>query len=806
MSERSRLRLVVLQVLVVSLLVTLFGRLWFLQVASGEKYQAAATSNRIREIVTPAPRGLILDDRGRPLARNRTALVVSVSRTELLQQKDGGKALLHRVAKVIDEPFQTLWDKTRLCGEPGAPKPPTCWNGSPYQPIPLTEEAEPKMALQIMERREDFPGVSAELQAVREYPQPMGANAAHELGYLGPVTQGELDAQKAKGGTTLQRNDVVGRSGLEAEYDSELRGAPGVEKLAVDQRGAVTGVVGATDPTPGNYVVTNIDAGVQAVAEQQLWAAIQRARTTGDLNKGGKKFTADSGSVVVLDVKTGGVVAMASYPTYDPNVWVGGISQKNYDAISSETNLYPNQSRAFQGEFAPGSTFKVVTLPGAVQSGYYPLDQTYPCTSSYRIGDSLKSNYESEAFGNITLKKALEVSCDTIFYKFAYEQWLRDGGNTPVKNPKDPMFKSARGYLLGQKTGIDLPGEVSGRIPDRQWKQDYWEATRDYYCTAAKTGFPNTRKTDPAKADFLTKLSKENCTEGNRFRGGDVANFAIGQGDLLVSPLQMAMVYASIANGGTIYEPHVAKAIVKPDGTVVKNIDPVVRGKIPVQPKVLAYMKDALRGVTDEGTGHYPFVRVNFPLDKIPVASKTGTAEVYGKESTSWFASYAPATDPQYAIVMMVTQGGTGSGVSGPSVATIYKKLFGVQDDGSIDPSKAVVPDGKPATKLPAIAPDGTVVLPKGTTFGAQPNGLPVVGGVGKEARPPKSLPLDVVIPSVAKAAYWQPAAALPGSIPAGPESPTASGPVSGLPPADPPPHLVLAAAGPPLNRSRWPV
>ncbi|MGH8937893.1 MAG: penicillin-binding protein 2, partial [Actinomycetes bacterium] len=185
MSERSRLRLVVLQVLVLSLLATLLGRLWYLQVVAAENYQRAATENRTREIVTPAARGMILDARGRPLARNQTALVVSISRTELLRQRDGGRALVAKVAEVIDEPFRDVWEKTRLCGTEGAPPAPKCFNGSPYQPIPVTDEADTQMALQIMERREDFPGVTAELTGVRSYPGPFGANAAHLLGYLG---------------------------------------------------------------------------------------------------------------------------------------------------------------------------------------------------------------------------------------------------------------------------------------------------------------------------------------------------------------------------------------------------------------------------------------------------------------------------------------------------------------------------------------------------------------------------------------------------------------------------------------------
>ena len=258
MSEKSRLRLIVLQVLVLSLLVTLLGRLWYVQVVAAENYKTAAAENGTREIITPAARGMILDSRGRPLARNRTALVVSISRTALLRQPDGGRALVAKVAAVIGEPADDVWEKTRLCGSPGAPPAPRCFNGSPYQPIPVTDEASTEMALQIMERREDFPGVTAELTAVREYPQPLGANAAHVLGYLGPVTDDELAAREqensrrgAKNETVLQRTDLIGRTGLEAEYDDVLRGTPGVKTLAVDHEGGVSGVLAETQPTAG---------------------------------------------------------------------------------------------------------------------------------------------------------------------------------------------------------------------------------------------------------------------------------------------------------------------------------------------------------------------------------------------------------------------------------------------------------------------------------------------------------------------------------------------------------------------------
>lgn len=719
MSERSARRLVVVQVLVLSLMVTLLGRLWYLQVLAADNYRTAAAENATREIVTPAPRGMILDTRGRPLATNRTALVVSISRTAMLRQPDGGRKLVAKVAEVIGEPAEKVWEKTRLCGTEGAPPPPRCFNGSPYQPIPLTDEASTQMALQIMERREDFPGVTAELTAVRHYPQPLGANAAHVLGYLGPVSDAELAAREAErraGGprreAVLQRTDLIGRAGLEKQYDDDLRGRPGVKVLAVDNRGGVSGVVSETEPVPGNYLVTTIDADVQAEAEKQLRAAIMRARTQGDINKGyATKLKADSGAIVVMDVHTGAIVAMASYPTYDPNIWVGGISAKDYKAISSRKNNYPNQSRAFQGEFAPASTFKAVTLPAAVKAGY-PVNASYDCPSSYSIGGAPKRNYESQAYGVISMLRAIQVSCDTVFYKFAYETWLRMGGLKAKKGAKDPFTEMAKGFGLGRPTGLDLPGEADGRIADRAWKRAYWKATRDFYCAKAKTGYPEVARTDPRRAAYLLQLSKENCVDGWAYRGGDAANFAIGQGDTTTTPLQMARVYAAVANGGTLVTPHVGRAVMTPEGELVRRIAPEPAGKVPVGKATLSWLKRALRTVTEAGTGYGPFARAGFPLDKLPVASKTGTGEVYGKQTTSWFASFAPATKPRYAVVMMVSQGGTGSGTSGPAVAELYKKLFGITGP-RVDLSAASPPGGRPPTGLPAVRPDGTVVAPE---------------------------------------------------------------------------------------------
>ncbi|MEY9967291.1 penicillin-binding protein 2 [Streptacidiphilus sp. MAP12-16] len=702
-------RLLILQVLVLSLLATLGGRLWYLQIRTGQQYVQQASSNHIRTVMVPAVRGQILDANGKALASNSTQLVVSVSRTALLQQKDGGKAVLGRLAEVLGMAPQEVHDKVRLCD---AKTPQPCWNGSPYQPIPVTDKATPQQALQIMERREDFPGVAADPTAVRDYPAPNGANAAQVLGYLSPVTQDEINASTgADGKAGFAAADQIGRSGLESVYDSALRGKPGTTDLEVDNLGRVIGTAGGSAASPGDDVVTSIDSRIQAIAEQQLQQALVTLRGTYD-KVTQENFKADSGAVVVMDVHTGRVVAMASAPTFNPNVWTGGISAKDYAALTSTSSDFPLLNRAIQGQSAPGSTFKVVTTSGAINAGY-GYDDTFPCTSSMTIGGRVFKNFEGENFGAINLSKALEVSCDTVFYNIAYQQWLKDGGNKP-KNPGDWLFKAAHQFGLGQKTGIDLPSEVTGRVPDRTWHQKYYDAMKDTWCKQAASG----------KNDYATAIAKEDCVDFATLRAGDEVNYAIGQGDTLVTPIQMARIYSALANGGTLYQPQLAKAVVSPTGTVVKNLPPIVQGKLPDTQRTLQYIDAATANVVTSGTAAWKFQ--GWPQDKIALHAKTGTAEVVGKQTTSWFDTYTK----DYAIVMTIAQGGTGSGGSGPAVRNIYNALYGIQPDGSIDPKKALLP--VPQKNLPAFDANGSVAQQAAFTIDRpvdRPSPLPLSGG-----------------------------------------------------------------------------
>ncbi|MFJ9761427.1 penicillin-binding protein 2 [Streptomyces sp. NPDC101149] len=720
-TPRVQIRLVVIQILVLSLLGTLGGRLWYLQIRNGSEYAKEASGNHVQQVVQPAVRGEILDARGVPIADNETRLVVSASRTDLLKMKDDGKGVLTKLASVLGMKPQDVMDKVRLC-DSKTPQP--CWNGSPYQPIPITDEATPRQALQIRERSEDFPGITAEPEAVRRYPSPGEANTAQVLGYLSPVTDDEIQQAKDTDSPYL-RSDQVGRSGLERQYDRALRGKAGVTRYEVDNLGRVIGKAKSDPADAGSNLVTSIDARVQRVAEYELDNAMKIARTQFD-DITGENYKADSGAVVVMEAKTGRIVAMASAPTYDPNVWVGGISAKDYRQLTGKGSDYPLLNRAIQGQSAPGSTFKVVSTAAAVEAGY-PFDGNYPCTSSYSVGGQVFKNFEGENFGPISLGRALEVSCDTVFYGLADSEWKRDGGINPKKGqPKDYFYKAAHQFGLGKPTGIDLPNEVSGRVPDREWKQKYWEANKDSWC-----------KTGKKDGDYVQKIAYENCLEGNKMREGDSINYSIGQGDTLLTPIQEAVIYSAISNGGTMWNPTIGKAIVSADGKHVSEIKPKSHGKLPIDQKTRDVMEQALAGVVTHGTAAWKFG--GWPQDKIALHAKTGTAEVYGKQTTSWLATYSK----DYAVIMTIAQAGTGSGASGEAVHNIYNALYGVQKDGSIDKKKALL--YTPQKDLPKIQPDGSITAPKIEKYDPKAD---QAEGEGQQGMPTDNPPATVPTPT----------------------------------------------------------
>lgn len=694
--QKSRLRLFVMQVLMLSLFVTLFARLWYLQVLTGEEYQAKAAEQSIREVVVQPARGLIVDAQGRPLVANRTSWVVSIDRTVLNKLgADERDALLHRVAAIVKEPYAEVVARTLLCGSEGAVRE-TCWNGSPFQPIPVAQDVPQSVAVTISEQGEDFPGVLAQAESVRAYPSPYGINAAGVLGYLSPITGDEYDEAKKTDDDSVNGASVVGRAGLEKSYDQWLRGVPGFTQVAVDSMGRVLGESGTVAPKPGETLVTSIDAKVQGIAEKELHEAITTARKTYDPVTH-KNYVADSGSVVVMDAKTGNIVAMASQPTYDPEDWVGGISSKQLKRLYSKKSGEPLLSRATQGQFAPGSTWKPLMSVGALSNGYSP-DTRLNCSSGLQVGNRWFKNYESASYGSIDFARALQISCDTFFYRVGLGYWNQYGSDPSNVKAKDPLVEIAESFGFGEKTGLDIPGEASGRVADRRWKLEYWNAMKGHYCEIDE-------KNKTGKRDFLHVYAHEFCLEGNRYRATDAVNYAIGQGDTIVTPVQLARAYAALANGGTLYAPRIAKAVVDADGKVVKTIDPVVQGRVDAKKSALRYVDEALLGTPKTGTLAWKFG--GFPLDDVKLRGKTGSAEVYGKQSTSWVATYTE----DYVVVMVVTQAGTGSGTSGPAVRKIWEALYGI-DGENVVPGRAAIPGTTPPARLPRFTADGSIKPP----------------------------------------------------------------------------------------------
>jgi penicillin-binding protein 2 len=688
MNSRSRLALLVVQILIVSLMAALFGRLFYLQVAAGPKYKDAALSIQSRDVVAPATRGLIVDGFGVPLAMNKPGLAITIDRIEIDKLEDKGVGVMKRLAKLLDLNYRDIYQNTRLCGELPKGQKAGCWQGSRYQPIPITKSADPDIALQIVERSDSFPGVDAQPIAIRNYPGYVDVNAAHVLGYVGPLTEEDL----LKGnGKQYFRSESIGKSGLEIQYDSFLRGEPGIRTVIVDRKESITRESQNTQPVAGNHLVTSLDVRLQAAAEKALKDAVLRGRANG--------FTSDSGAAVVMDIKTGRVLALASYPTYDPNAWEKGLTVQQAEDLFSEKKSVPALNRALQGLFAPASTFKVVSLLAAESAGY-DLKANYKCPSQVQVGTRVFRNFDSKNQGTMNMFKAMAVSCDTIWYQIAFDEWLRDGGLKPKSKPNDYFFNAAKAFNFTEKVGIDLPSESSSRLADRDYKKSWYEQNKDFYCNYKE------RATKAQQSAFLLQLAEENCADGDKVRAGDAVNFSIGQGDTVITPLKLTQMYAAIANGGTIWQMMVAKAIVKTDGTVVKTFTPKKLGTVKTAPSNLAFLRGSLREVVTTGTAAGAFA--GFPIE---VSGKTGTAEVFGrnpdgsaKDDTSWFASYAPTKNPRYAVVMMVGQGGFGASTSGVGVRRIYESLFGVTG-GKVVPGAALFPEGKPPTQLPKISP-----------------------------------------------------------------------------------------------------
>jgi penicillin-binding protein 2 len=587
----------------IGVLTVLLIRAWSMQVLSGDEFAAAAEGNRIRQIALDAPRGRILDRNGQPLVSNRATLGVMVA-----PAAKSDTDMLYRLSVVLDMPLEDVVKRVESTRE------------AALEPRLVAYDVPMSVVAFLAEHESEFPGVEVSVVPVREYPN--GMLGAHVLGYTGEISEEGLKSPDMEG---YELGDIVGKSGAERQFESVLQGEKGYRRIEVDAVGTPRAVIEEAEPLAGRDVVLTLDIETQRVAEAALERALADARAH-DFKD------ARAGAAVALDVKTGEILAMASAPTFDPTLFIGGISAKDWDVLNAKDSEYPLNNRAIQASYPPASTFKAVTGIAGLETGVTSSAHSYYCAGRWtEMGDEwAKYCWSRRGHGNITFSRGVAQSCDVVFYEIGYSFYKRG---------REELQEYSRRFGLGSKLGVDLPGEVSGRVPDAAWKAEF-------------------------NADY---------PEYRQWLPGDTVNMAIGQGDLLLTPLQVAATYAGIANDGEIMRPHVLREVLDQKGEPVREYEPEVAFSTDVSASSLSTMHSALLDVTKHGTGTSAFR--GFGVD---VAGKTGTAQVAGKDDYAWFVAYAPADDPQYAVAVVLEQGGHGGAIAAPAAREILAQLLGL--------------------------------------------------------------------------------------------------------------------------------
>jgi penicillin-binding protein 2 len=589
-------RIAILGAIAMSLLALLLVRLWFLQVISGEHYAAAAESNRLRTVITEAPRGNILDRNGDVLVANRRGKNVVVRPRELTGTRR--EQVLERLAPKLDLPVGELMKKV------------DAGDSRPLEPVVLAENVAPRLYYYLAQRRRQFPGVGLEDTYLRTYPK--GTLAAHVLGQTGKIGADDIDAYRRRG---YVGNETVGRGGIEQQYEQLLKGTPGRDVVEVDAAGEPVGreVVSSRAPSPGRDIELSIDGPTQRAMQDALREEVSRGSSTGAAG-------------VALDPATGEVLAMASYPTFDPSVFVDGTT-KQIDRVNTSPDT-PALNRAIAGRYPSGSTFKVITAAAALQAGYITPGELIDSPSSVTLYKQVFPNFMNIAHGEVDLPRALEVSSDTYFYKLG-DRFYRAHGS--------PLQAEAESFGLGRDTGIDIPGEQPGLVPTPAWKR------RNY--------------AGPAFND----LDRD-------WKPGDTIQLAVGQGFLLATPLQMAVTYGAVADRGVVRTPTLARRVQDPNGRVLQELS---QGRptrtLDVSAENLAAIRQGLYQAANGPDGTSTGVFGGLP-DGDKVAGKTGTAEVEGGAAHSWFVGYAPYNDPKIVVAIVVERGGTGANAAAPAV------------------------------------------------------------------------------------------------------------------------------------------
>ncbi len=685
---RPGLRLRIVGISMIGLFAVLGLRLWALQVLQAPAAAQAVTANQIRAVPVAPTRGLILDRNGYPLVNNVVTEEITLSR--VAAQHD--PTVIGRLAAVVG--------KTPAQVQAAITNP----QYSLYKPVPILTDAPLEDVVYIKEHQAEFPGVSSQQTTQRNYPQtqlPGPAQgtypAAQVLGYVGTINTAELKSRASQG---YLAGDAFGQAGLEYQYETQLHGTPGQQQLEVDPKGQVAGVLKSTPPTPGGNIVTNIDTNLQQVADDALAAQVQSLRQGFDPacnNKAGCYPAATGGAVVVMNPQNGAIYAMSSYPSYDPSVWVGGIAQSAYSALSDPANNQPLLNRAIDGLYTPGSTFKLNTATAALQTGlispgfsYYDSGEFKTPGCQYNSTTCVFHNSAGDPAGTYNVSGALTVSSDDFFYNLGYLFYAQSAkyGATPIQD-------QAAQYSLGELTGIDLPGEAQGRVDS--------PAQRVKLHALAPKAFPNTT-----------------------WYTGDNIEMAFGQAGTYITPIEQATAYSTFANGGTRYAPQVAAAVVSPSGKVVKKIAPQVVGHVALSPASYQALMTGFTGAvqSSNGTAYGAFQGLNFPGG---LAGKTGTADtVAGKEPTAWFVGFGPTASPQYVVVCVIDQAGFGATAAAPVVRNVFSYLATHPVGPAAVPPTQAASRSTAALALPAVPTTGSTSgspsgSPTTTTTSTQP-------------------------------------------------------------------------------------
>lgn len=599
----------------------ILGRIASMQIFNSENYEKAANNNQFTTAKTPASRGVIYDRHGRELVYSKMIQTVVAEQT-VASDTD----VMKKLSAVLGLPYGIVRSRANDTSL-----------GAQSRRV-IASNARERDVAYILEHSQAFPGVFIENRAERTY--PYNALCAHVLGYTGYPTQEEVDASNG----TLALDDTVGKSGVEIQYNSLLVGEAGARQVRVDANGNIVEIRDEIDPVRGSDVSLTIDAHVQYVADSALAQALT--------NK-----TATSGAVVCIDMRDGGIIAMASAPTFDPNDFTGGVPSDIWELYSEATSYAPMLNRSISSEYAPGSTMKAFSSLAGLENGFCKQDSSYYCKGQWDGWSSglVQKCWKTAGHGGISLHNGIVESCDVVFYEIAKAFFDNSTSSNPTVSETALQDYYER-FEFGKKTGIDLPDETAGLVPTPAWKAERWRNV-------------------PSEATW---------------RGGDTTNMIIGQGNMLATPIQLATSYSAIATG-KIMKPHVLKEIKGSDGGVVLEHENEVIAEPKMNESDIAFVRDALHDMatTDATVGR--LVR----RAGIDIAGKTGTAEHSGKRPDALFVGYGPYDDPKYVCACVLQAGDGGGEYAAPIVVDVLSAAFAGENDGSLEVGQIAGYDGE---------------------------------------------------------------------------------------------------------------